>query len=120
MGAGIFGCTLAIVLSKKFDVTIFEKKNSILNEASKMNQFRFHLGFHYPRSQKTINEIQKDYKNFLNFYGPNIYGNTHNYYFVSKKKSKTNFKQYINILKKNNLKFKTVQNSWGCNTMGTE
>ena len=67
IGAGIFGCTLAIILSKKFDVQIFEKKRSILNEASKMNQFRFHLGFHYPRSQKTINEIQKDCKDFIKF-----------------------------------------------------
>ena len=60
IGSGIFGCTLALVLSKKYDVSIFEIKNDILNEASKMNQFRFHLGFHYPRSQSTIKEIQSD------------------------------------------------------------
>ena len=29
IGAGIFGCTLAIVLSKKFEVEIFEKRKSI-------------------------------------------------------------------------------------------
>lgn len=111
VGAGIFGCTLAIILSKKFDVVIFEKKRSILNEASKMNQFRFHLGFHYPRSQKTIGEIQKNYKDFLKFYGSNIYGNTDNFYFISKKKSKINFKEYLEVLKKNKLKFKLIDNS---------
>lgn len=108
IGAGIFGCTLAIVLSKKFEVEIFEKRKSILNEASKMNQFRFHLGFHYPRSQKTIKEIQKDYKDFIKFYGKQVYGNTDNYYLVSKISSKTKFKEYIKTLKKNKLKFKTI------------
>ena len=103
IGAGIFGCTLAIILSKKFEVEIFEKKSGILNEASKMNQFRFHLGFHYPRSQKTIKEIQKNYNDFFKFYGRDVYGNTHNYYFVSKKKSKINFQQYLKVLKKISL-----------------
>ena len=106
IGAGIFGCTLAIILSKKFDVQIFEKKRSILNEASKMNQFRFHLGFHYPRSQKTIKEIQKDYKDFVKFYGKKVYGNTDNYYLVSKNNSKSKFKEYLKTLKRNKLKFK--------------
>ena len=84
LGAGIFGCTLALILSRKFDVTIFEKRKDIMNEASKMNQFRFHLGYHYPRSQKTIKEIQKDYKGFLKFYGSDVYGITQNYYFLAK------------------------------------
>ena len=29
IGSGIFGCTLALVLSKKYDVSIFEIKNDI-------------------------------------------------------------------------------------------
>jgi len=110
IGAGIFGCTLAIILSKKFEVEIFEKRRGILNEASKMNQFRFHLGFHYPRSQKTIKEIKKNYNDFFKFYGRDIYGNTDNYYFVSKKKSKINFQQYLKVLKRNKLKFKVIKN----------
>ena len=111
VGAGIFGCTLAFMLNEKFNVSIFEKKNDILNEASKMNQFRFHLGFHYPRSIKTIKETQKDYKDFLNFYGKDIYGETKNYYGLSKIKNKTNFKTYKKILIKNNLNFKKINNS---------
>ena len=114
IGAGIFGCTLAIILSKKFDVQIFEKKRSILNEASKMNQFRFHLGFHYPRSQKTIKEIQKDYKDFIKFYGKKVYGNTDNYYLVSKTNSKIKFKKYLKTLKRNKLKFKIIKKSTFC------
>ena len=29
VGAGIFGCTLAIMLNKKFNVSIFEKQDDI-------------------------------------------------------------------------------------------
>jgi len=111
VGAGIFGCTLALILSKKFDVYLFEKKNDILNEASKMNQFRFHLGFHYPRSFKTINEIQHHYKDFLKFYGKDIYGQSKNYYSMAKYNSKTSFEKYLKILKKNKLFYKRIYKS---------
>ena len=68
IGAGFFGATAALKLSKYHDVDLFEKKNDILNGASKINQFRFHLGFHYPRSKKTLNEIKSSYKLFINFF----------------------------------------------------
>ena len=57
IGAGFFGSTIALKLSKKHTVHLFEKEKDILNGASRVNQFRFHMGFHYPRSQKTIKEI---------------------------------------------------------------
>ena len=59
IGSGFFGLTLGLFLSKKHEVHIFEKEKKILNGASSANQFRFHLGYHYPRSQKTVTEINK-------------------------------------------------------------
>jgi predicted NAD/FAD-binding protein len=59
IGSGFFGITTALILSKKHQVDVYEKEKKILNGASFANQFRFHLGFHYPRSQKTVNEINK-------------------------------------------------------------
>ena len=56
IGSGFFGSTIALKLSKSHKVDLYEKEKDILNGASKINQFRFHLGFHYPRSKKTINE----------------------------------------------------------------
>ena len=44
-----------------------------MNGASKINQFRFHMGFHYPRSQRTIKEIKSSYKLFLNFYSNRVF-----------------------------------------------
>ena len=85
IGAGFYGCTAAITLSKEYYVEIFEKENDILNSASKINQFRFHRGYHYPRSQKTIDQIKHSYKKFTKFYGKNVLKSTNNYYAISKK-----------------------------------
>ena len=59
IGSGFFGLSLAIKLSKKFKVDVYEKRRSPLQGASRANQLRYHLGYHYPRSQKTLKEVQK-------------------------------------------------------------
>ncbi len=108
IGAGIFGCTIALKLSekKKYQIEIFEEKNDILTGVSLKNQQRFHLGYHYPRSKNTIYEIKDSYKNFIKFYGKNIFGNTLNLYGISNLKSKLNFHQYLSKLKATNLPIK--------------
>ena len=111
VGAGFFGCTISLILSKKFDVDLYERKSDILNEASKCNQFRFHQGFHYPRSQKTVNEIKRSNKDFINFYGKKILYKKKNYYSISKNESKVNYKKYINFLEKNNFNYKIIKDS---------
>ena len=110
IGSGFFGSTLALILSKNHQVTLFEKKNDIMQGASKVNQFRFHRGYHYPRSSKTIREIKESYSAFIKFYGKNVLKNTHNYYAISKKGSKITFEEYLKILKKNKLPYKKIIN----------
>ncbi len=105
VGAGFFGLTLGLILSRKHKVEIFEKKKSIMHGASCANQFRFHLGYHYPRSQKTVSEINKSKDLFISYFGPNIFGKTSNYYLVAKE-SKVKFNRYKKFLKKNKLFFK--------------
>jgi len=107
IGSGFFGSTCAIVLSKKHKIHLYEKKNSIMCGASRANQLRFHLGYHYPRSTKTVNEIKKHYKEFVSFFGLKVFGEKNeNYYGISKERSKTNFKNYLNFLKRNHLSYK--------------
>ena len=108
IGAGFFGTRFAIKLSKKHTVHIFEKKETILCGASRANQLRFHLGYHYPRSPKTISEIKKNYKEFIKFFGQDVFAKTKNYYGISREKSKTNYNNYLEFLKKNKLRFKKV------------
>ena len=110
IGAGFFGLTAALALSKKYKISVFEKESKILQGASKANQLRFHLGYHYPRSNKTLEEIKKMNKSFINFYGKNIFGKTINYYGIAKKNSKTIFVNYLNFLKRNKLFYKVIFN----------
>ena len=111
IGAGFFGLTLGLILSKKHKVEIFEKKNSIMHGASSANQFRFHLGYHYPRSQKTVTEINKSKNLFISYFGSDVFGKSINYYLIAKK-SKVKFNRYKSFLKKNKLFFKILNNSF--------
>ena len=106
IGAGFFGSTIALKLSKKHSVDLFEKEKEILNKASKINQFRFHLGYHYPRSNKTLKEIKSSFRLFINFFSNKVFEKTINYYAVANKRSKVSYKKYLHILKKYKLKYK--------------
>lgn len=110
IGSGFFGVTTALILSKKHSIDLYEKKNSILNGASRANQMRFHQGYHYPRSIQTLNEVKKFNKSFLDFYGNDVLGTTNNYYAISNINSKTNFQQFIKFLKKNKLYYRITKN----------
>lgn len=110
IGSGFFGATLSLILAKRHRVDLYEKENQILQGASRVNQFRFHQGYHYPRSNKTIKEIRKYRNSFLKFYGENILGKTKNFYSISKIRSKINFQKYLYFLKKNKLYFKVYKN----------
>ena len=109
IGSGFFGLTLGLFLSKKHEVHIFEKEKKVLNGASSANQFRFHLGYHYPRSQKTVTEINKSKNLFTDYFGRKIFQKTLNYYLIANE-SKVNFKRYKKFLKKNKLYNKILNN----------
>ncbi len=112
IGAGLFGCASAIKIKEKFkksNITIYEEKNDILLGASGKNQFRCHLGYHYPRSTKTIQECLNSYENFKKYYG-DCFIKSKNYYGISKENSMTSFDKYISILDRNNLPYKIKKN----------
>lgn len=108
IGSGFFGSSLATILSKNHQVDLYEKESNIFNGASASNQFRFHSGYHYPRSQKTVNEINKSQKDFISFYGNKVFEKTTNIYSIAKK-GKITFKKYQKFLKKNKLFFKEIK-----------
>ena len=51
-------------------------------------------------------------KSFERFYGKEIFGYTENFYGISKKNTKTSYHNYIQFLKRNNLKFKYIKNNY--------
>ena len=111
IGAGIFGLSAAAKLSKlkKIKVDVFDQSNKILDGATFANHNRHHYGFHYPRSQKTIDEINLSKKEFEYHYKDACNFNFKNFYAISKS-SRINKIYYENFLERNKLKFKIVKN----------
>ncbi len=108
VGAGFYGCYFAKHLSKKHKVYVFEKNSNLIMESGYNNQYRLHQGFHYPRSQKTIQQTKEGYKRFLKEFKKFIYFPKYNFYCIHKN-SKISFLNYLKILKKNKLNFNIVK-----------
>ena len=79
IGGGIFGATCAAELGEFCDVTLIERHDELLGEASTLNQWRYHHGFHYPRSIEMIREIQECRHEFEAVYGDAIVGDVASY-----------------------------------------
>ena len=80
IGGGIFGATCSAELAEFCDVTLIERHDDLLGEASTLNQWRYHHGFHYPRSIEMIREIQECRQEFESVYGRAIVGGVDSYY----------------------------------------
>ena len=70
IGSGVFGLTAAIKLSqiKNSNIVVFEQHNKPFYGATYANHNRHHYGFHYPKSQLTIDQINKSKKEFESEY----------------------------------------------------
>ena len=110
IGGGFYGCYIAKKINENYknvQVEIFEKNSDLLSEAGKNNQYRLHLGFHYPRSFQTIKQTQegskifiKEFKNFVSRPKKNIY--------LIHKKSLVKFTSYKKIFKRLKIRFKEI------------
>jgi len=105
VGGGVFGCTTAWKLAKNgYDVTLFEKNDDIISQASNINQYRLHRGYHYPRSKETAIQSQWGETSFLKEYGESIVnGDIKHYYCIAKENSKVSSDQYKKFMTDLNL-----------------
>jgi hypothetical protein len=109
VGAGIFGCTIAIKLGQiGYNVTLFEQDSDILQRASSINQYRLHRGFHYPRSLETANESTLAEGSFIKMYGSAISSNDEHYYCIANDKSKTTPEEYLEFLATASLDYELI------------
>ena len=77
VGAGIFGVTAAWKLaSLGHNVDLYEREKEILQAASGINQYRLHMGYHYPRSDETAMDSKIGAQVFQEEYGECIIKNT--------------------------------------------
>ena len=95
IGGGLFGCSIALELSKSgHSITLLEQNPSIMNNASKCNHNRIHYGYHYPRSSETATQSLDGLLSFLTKYKEAIVTNFPNYYAISSNQSNINASEY--------------------------
>lgn len=107
VGAGIFGITAALKLQDDYDVYLFEKNEDIIQNASAINQYRLHRGYHYPRSLETAMSSKQGEKSFLEQYDCQI-KDTEQYYAIAYR-SKVSTEQYETFLEKVELEHEKLQ-----------
>jgi len=109
IGSGIFGAEIALTLSElDIDVDIYDLNHDFLQGASKNNQNRLHLGFHYPRDFETAKQSILGFQRFKEKYSDCIENNFLNTYFISEQNSKVSYTEYIDFCNKLNLPYKKV------------
>ena len=103
IGAGIYGCMIALHLKNKLNfkhVAILDKEDTILRRASSRNQYRVHNGYHYPRSFSTANSSHQNYHRFLTEWNEAITTDQKFIYGIAKKNTKINSKQFQSFIKR--------------------
>lgn len=99
IGAGWYGCHIYSFLKEEYkniELLILEKNDDIFNNSSNFNQNRLHLGYHYPRCNKTRNLCKKGYHRFIKKYRDLVDFIDYNYYCISKE-SLIDYKTYLKI-----------------------
>ena len=112
VGAGWYGCHIGVSLAALgFDVTIFEKHHRPLNEASGNNQFRLHLGFHYPRHYTTRMQSRDGFLRFMERYPDLTEPVRENLYVVPQGDSLIDFQTYRLIMTASGIDFTETTNA---------
>ena len=109
IGAGIFGSEVALsATSLNLKVKVFEAKDAIMSGASKNNQNRLHLGFHYPRDLETGLQSIRGFYAFKEKYTNCISEKFENAYFIASQGSLTSPKEYLTFCKKLGVNYKEL------------
>ncbi|TLU73977.1 FAD-dependent oxidoreductase [Lichenicoccus roseus] len=109
IGAGWYGCHIGTSLKLLgFDVTVFEQHARPLHEASGNNQFRLHLGFHYPRHHQTRVQSRDGFMRFMERYPYLSREVTENIYAVPSLESLIDFATYRLIMTSSGIEYREV------------
>ncbi|MEI6304736.1 MAG: FAD-dependent oxidoreductase [Candidatus Taylorbacteria bacterium] len=106
LGGGIFGTCIAAELGKFCEVDLFEKNSDLMQEGSFVNQFRHHKGYHYPRSDETVLDIQQSSNDFEKVFKKAIIDTSKTYYGLAKHGSMVNAKQFLAFCRRHRLPYK--------------
>ena len=109
VGAGWYGCHIASVLvDEGYDVIIVDEASEPLSGASGNNQFRLHMGFHYPRSLLTRQQTIEGYYRFLKVY-PNLAAEIKsNLYAIDAAQSLLDFGTFCQVMQASSIPYDEV------------
>jgi hypothetical protein len=95
VGAGLFGCLSAVELARAgHEVDLYERHRGILHGATRANQGRLHMGYHYPRSPATAAECRTGAAEFVRRFPEAVISGGHRYYCLAPQWSKTSAEEY--------------------------
>lgn len=110
LGGGIYGCVSAVALANKgYAVDLYEKNVDILSAATFTNQYRVHLGFHYPRSFETRQECIDADVFFRKEFGQTLDMKSQHFYAVSAKGSKVTREEFLEAMDESGLAYELVE-----------
>ncbi len=99
IGGGWYGCHIAATLAARgHDVTLHEQHPRLLHEASGNNQFRLHLGYHYPRHAPTRLQSRDGFTRFLAAYPDLSQAVADNFYALARGESRIDSATYALIM----------------------
>ncbi|GJE80319.1 FAD-dependent oxidoreductase [Methylorubrum thiocyanatum] len=109
IGGGWYGCHIASsMIALGFTVRLYEQNERLLHEASGNNQFRLHLGFHYPRHAGTRIQSRDGFSRFIERYGDLSKPISENIYAVPKDTSLIDFDTYKLIMTATGIPYRSV------------
>jgi hypothetical protein len=109
VGGGIFGAVTAVELSARgHRVTLFERRDDLLQEASWANHRRVHHGYHYPRSPETALSSLRSLRSFKTRYGGSIINGYDHYVGIARSGSRTTAAAYAEFCSSVGLKLSEV------------
>ena len=102
VGGGWYGCYIAEYILNSYsniNITIYEQHSNIFCGSSYYNQNRLHLGFHYPRSQITMDKCKIYFNRFLEKYNNYVRSIDKNIYAIAKN-SMVPFNEFTRLFSK--------------------
>lgn len=117
VGGGIFGCTAAIYLARDgHSVTLYEQDSGLLYGASRVNQYRLHAGYHYPRSTETAIQSKAGLRSFTKEYQSAIITEDDHYYLIPNEGSKVTVQEYRDFMDSVSLEYEQIKSvPWAAN-----
>ena len=110
IGGGIFGATAAFHAARAgHEVHLFEKEDQLLQAASRINQYRLHRGYHYPRSPETAESCRHAQSSFRSEYADAITPHVRHFYGVAKRGSKVPFVDFLAFCRAHGLPYERVE-----------